>query len=107
MPEATAPDDRLVVQCNYAEPVSVAAKGARAYLVRPNPGGGNDRIVILVRSRGGRWVEKWEDIRRLAGFRVKKLPPQHPLFGDERIWDYDAPDMAARLRAAAEAAPPA
>jgi hypothetical protein len=89
-----------VVQCNYAEPVSAAATGARAYLVRPNPGGGDDRIVILVRSRGGRWIEKWENIRHLENFRCKTLPPEHPMYGDERIWDYDAEAMAARLNAA-------
>jgi hypothetical protein len=93
--------DRRVVQCNYTEAVSVAATGARAYLVRANPGGGDDRIVILVRSRGGRWIEKWESIRRVGNFRPKTLPPEHPLYGDERIWDYDAEAMAARLTAAA------
>lgn len=90
-------EDRRVVQCNYAVPVSIAAAGARAYLLRANPGGGSDRIVVLARSRGGRWVEKWEDIRRLDNFRAKTLPPGHPLYGDERIWDYDAEAMAGRL----------
>jgi hypothetical protein len=46
------------VQCNYAEATSVAAAGARAYVVRGNPGYANDRLVIVVRSRGGQWVEK-------------------------------------------------
>ena len=92
--------DRRVVQCNYAEPTSAAATGARAYLVRPNPGSGDERIVILVRSRGGRWIEKWEHIRRLENFRCKTLPAVHDLYGDERIWDHDAEAMAARLAAA-------
>jgi hypothetical protein len=92
--------DRRVVQCNYAEPTSVAATGARAYLVRPNPGGGDDRIVILVRSRGGRWIEKWENIRRLENFRAKTLPVDHPLYTDERIYDHEAEAMASRLTAA-------
>lgn len=91
--------DRRVVQCNYATAVSAVAAGARAYLVRPNPGGGNDRIVILVRSRGGRWIQKWEDIRRLKNFRPKTLPPEHPLYGDERIWDNEAEAMVSRLTA--------
>lgn len=96
---------RRVVQCNYAVPVSVAAAGARAYLVQPNPGSGNDRIMILARSRGGRWIEKWENIRRLENFRCKMLPPEHPLYGhkriwDERIWDDDAEAMASRLASA-------
>lgn len=70
--------DRRVVQCNYAEGTKIAAKGARAYVVYPNPGGGYDRIGILVRSRGARWVEKWERADRLCNFRVKTLPPEHP-----------------------------
>jgi hypothetical protein len=90
-------EDRKVVQCNYAVPVSAAAAGARAYLMLPNPGSGADRIEILLRSRGGRWVQKWEDIRRLEDFRVKTLPPEHPLYGDERIWDYEAAEMAGRM----------
>lgn len=89
--------DRRVVQCNYVSGTGVAAAGARAYLVRGNPGNGHDRIVILVRSRGGRWVEKYEDIRRLDGFRGKTLPPEHPMFRDERIWDWHADETAATL----------
>jgi hypothetical protein len=78
--------DRKVVQCNYAEPTHLASAGARAYLVLPNPGNGHDRIKILVRSRGARWVEKWESTARLRDFRVKTLPPQHPLYGNDRIF---------------------
>ena len=93
----SAAPDRRVVQCNYREATNIAAEGARCYLVRPNPGGGDDRIVILARSRSGRWIEKWEDIRRLRDFRVKTLPPEHPLHGDERLWDYEPEAMARRL----------
>lgn len=75
--------DRKVVQCNYAEGTKIAAPGARAYLVFPNRGNGYDRIKIVVRSRGARWVEKWERADRLTNFRVKTLPPEHPMY------DYD------------------
>lgn len=92
-------EDRRVVQCNYATGISAVTTGARAYLARTNPGGGNDRIVILARSRGGRWIEKWEDIRRLENFRPKTLPPGHPLSGDPRIWD----DRHAQAGGAADA----
>lgn len=92
--------DRRVVQCNYAAPTSACTQGARAYLVRPNPGSGDDRIVILARSRGGRWVEKWESIGRLGNFRCKTLPAEHPLYFDERLWDYEAEAMAVRLASA-------
>lgn len=94
------PADRYVVQCNYVSPTNVAAYGARAYLVRLNPGGGDNRIIILVRSRGGRWIEKWENIRRLSAFRVKTLPPQHPLYTDERLDDADPHIAAERLNEA-------
>lgn len=81
--------DRRVVQMNYAVSTNVAAKGARAYLVLPNGGGGHDRICILVKSRGGRWVEKWEDSRRLTNLRAKTVSPGHPLYDDDRLWDYE------------------
>lgn len=102
----TEPADRRVVQCNYTEATKIAPAGARAYLVRPNPGNGNDRIEILVRSHGGRWVHKWEDIRRLDHFRVKVLPPEHPLHGEAnghegQIWPYEPDRWAEILTAAA------
>jgi hypothetical protein len=75
--------DRKVIQCNYAEGTGVAAPGARAYVVRGNPGNANDRFVVLVRSRGGRWVENWETADRLTDFRIKTLPAEHPLYGRE------------------------
>lgn len=92
--------DRKVVQCNLTETTNIAPAGARAYVVLTNPGGGHDRIQVLVRSHGGRWVEKWENMRRLADFRVKTLPPEHPLYANERIWDYDPDGTAATLNEA-------
>lgn len=95
--------DRKVIQCNFAEATNAASTGARAYVVLMNRGGGHDRIVVLVRSRGGRWVEKWEDIRHLKDFRVKTLPPEHPLYGNDRIGCHgDAEMECARLVAARE-----
>lgn len=89
---------RYVVQCNYGMRVNDIPAGSTAYLVRAVPGGGNKRIVVLVRSsRTGRWDEKWESVRRLKRFRVKTLPVDHPLYGDKRLWDYDPKQMADRL----------
>jgi len=79
--------DRRVVQCNYAVGTNIASEGARAYVSLPNKGNGHDRIRVLVRSRGARWVLKWEDTRRLTNFRVKTLPPEHPLYADERLFE--------------------
>lgn len=92
---------RRVVQCNLNRGQSAAAKGARAYVVLTNPGGGHDRIVVLIRSRGGRWIEKWQDIRTLEDFRVKTLPFGHPLYGSRAgagVFDPEA--TAARLNEA-------
>jgi hypothetical protein len=96
--------DRLVVQCNYATATGVAAAGARAYLTRDNPGGYHDRVMILVRSRGGRWVEKWESIARLGEFRVKVIPPDHPRWTDARLWTGADPHAMAALLSEAKAA---
>jgi hypothetical protein len=89
-------EDRKVVQCNYTTSTKTIPPGARAYLVRTNPGNGNDRIVVLVRSRGGRWIEKWESIRLLKNFRVKTLPPGHPQYGNDNLWSYE-PEKTAEM----------
>lgn len=89
--------DRRVVQMNFAVPTKVAAKGARAYLVLPNGGNGHDRICILIKSRGGRWVEKWEDSRRLTNFRAKTISSGHPLYEDDRLWDYEPEQQIADM----------
>jgi hypothetical protein len=73
-------DDRRVIQCNYAEGTNIAAPDARAFVLLTNPGGGHDRVFVLVRSRSGRWVKKWESVTRLKNFRTKTLPPEHPLY---------------------------
>lgn len=99
---ATLPDLR-VIACNLRDPTSTAGKGALAYVLRTNPGGGHDRIVILVRSRSGRWVEKREAMSRLCNFRLKTLPPDSPRFWD-RAGDGNAPgeESLEQLRQACE-----
>jgi hypothetical protein len=73
-------EDKRVIACNIIEPTPTAVRGALAYLEWPNGGGGNDRVPLLIRSRGGRWIHKWEDMRRLGNFRFKTIPPEHPLY---------------------------
>lgn len=79
--------DRRVIACNYIQGTTVAAPGASAYVCLPLGGNLPERACVVVRSRGGRWVQKWEDMRRLGNFRLKTLPAEHPRYGDERIWD--------------------
>lgn len=100
----TDPLDRHVVQCNYAQATKVAARGARAYVVLTNPGSGHDRIQVFARSRGGRWVLKWEPIRYLVNFREKTIPPEHPLYFDEQLWEWEPGETARALNEARAAA---
>lgn len=86
--------DRYAIQCNYREATRVAVAGARAYLVCGNPGNGHDRVFVKVRSRGNRFVTKWEATGRLIDFRVKTIPPEHPLYAD--TWEGDS-DRQAQL----------
>ena len=81
-----AQPDKRVIACNLSQPISEAAKGALAYVQWPNRGNANDRVPLLIRSRGGRWIEKWEDMRRLTNFRHKTIPPEHPLY--DRLTPY-------------------
>lgn len=89
--------DRQVMVCNYIVPTHIAVAGAKAYVCLTNPGGGNDRIAILVRSRSGRWVRKWESTGRLHNFRPKTLPPEHPFYADERIMTF-SPEHESMVR---------
>jgi hypothetical protein len=58
------------VACNFSASTSAISKGSKAFVQLWNPGGGNDRVFVLARSRSGRWINKWEDVRRLCNFRV-------------------------------------
>lgn len=90
-------EDRRVIACNVLVPTSTASAGSLAYVRSTNPGGGSDRIALLIRSRSGRWIEKWEDMRRLGNFRLKVLPPEHPLH--DRLDDRDEAELAHLQRA--------
>lgn len=81
-------EDRKAIVCNYVEGTSYVAKGAKAYIVPWMGGNLPERIPVLVRSRGGRWIEKWESVRRLDNFRIKTLPPEHPKYDDSRRWPH-------------------
>jgi hypothetical protein len=59
-----------VMACNYLEPVSASVAGARAYVIGLNFGNGCERVHILARSRSGRWIERWESLRRVGNFRL-------------------------------------
>lgn len=108
--EPAPPVDRQAIACNYLEATNVAAQGALAYVILTNPGWGGERVMILVRSRGGRWVEKWENTRRLGNFRLKTICPEDPLYRFSQIRSYGVtPELLAQLNAwgKSEIVPPA
>lgn len=73
---ANAPE-LTVIACNYAAGTSIARPGARAYLLW-RTGGDNRRCEVVVHSRGGRWVTKWEPIVMLEHFRIVHVPTVRP-----------------------------
>jgi hypothetical protein len=77
-------EDKRVIACNYVVATSECRQNAFAYLSFMT-GGENSRIQVLARSRSGRWVHRWEPLENLGHFRYKSLPPEHPLYGDERV----------------------
>jgi hypothetical protein len=83
-------NDKRVIACNYVTNVSAARNGALCYVCFVP--GSADRVLLLVRSRGHRWIQKWEMLKRLDNFRFKTLPPEHPRYNDIRITDYDCLD---------------
>lgn len=97
--------DRRVVACNVYD-VSYAQDGARSYLIAPAAGAaipGEDRVELLVRSYSGRMVRHWEPTFKLTNFRTITLPPEHPLYGDDQLWDYESEAQAESLSKRAEA----
>jgi hypothetical protein len=73
--------------CNYRDASLVARRGAQAWVLNPDYDRGSDRILILVRSRSGRWIEKWEFMKGLTNFRLKTVVPEDPL--SCRMWQHN------------------
>jgi hypothetical protein len=74
--------DCYAIACNHAGSRHISP-GARCYLIEVSSA--VPSIRVLARSRGGRWVDTWVRSKHLGGFRVKTIPPSHPLYGDERV----------------------
>lgn len=86
----TAHRDFYAVACNYVEGTHTSATGALAYLADWHwSGGGFERVRVVARSRGGRWITIWTPISRLTNFRSKTIPPDHPMFTRRDIGRHD------------------
>jgi len=80
-------EDVRVIVCNYIVGANYVAEGAKAYLLSQFGGNLPERVKLIVNSRGGRQIEKWESIIRLGNFRWATIPPEHPLAG--RLYSCD------------------
>jgi hypothetical protein len=88
--------DLWAVACNYREATKTVRDGARAYLVWTTGGMGYQSQQVRVRSRGGRWITKWDRAARLTNFRAACVMASDPLYRDRQVELY-------LTRAAAEA----
>lgn len=70
--------DKRVMACNFTEGTSDCPRGALAYVQFTNRGA--RRVAVLARSRCGRWIETYRPLTKLKVFRMKTIPPEHPLY---------------------------
>ncbi len=104
-------DDIRVMVCNRRTGGPSVSQGAKCYVFNGWWGGGLERVQILAKSRGGRWVSKWEGLRNLGNFRMATLPPEHParrarsknVFREADGWISPDEGHAARLNAVSDA----
>ena len=78
--------DLRAIACNVAVASPGVSVGALAYIVQLS----GDRAKVRVRSRSGRWIERWLPFTALANFRFKTIPPSHSQF--DRITPVGAPE---------------
>lgn len=76
--------DLRPIACNTASGSSGYSSGSLAYIQRMD----GDRVKILVRSRGGRWIKKWLSLADVTNFRIKRLPCEHPLYPRVTDWSH-------------------
>lgn len=75
-------DDRKAIACNLVQGTSSCRTGALTYLVQLAA----PRALVIVRSRSGRHIRRWDKLSNLKNFRRKNLPPTHPLY--ERVGEF-------------------
>lgn len=93
--------DVWAVVCNYRENTKTVSDGARAFLVWTSGGAYSmGQQQVRVRSRGGRWITKWDRVHRLTNFRAACIPVGHPMRGCREVELY--PNRGAAESHAAE-----
>jgi hypothetical protein len=90
--------DKRVIACNLAQTTRYSAKGSLAYVLDPGTGSAGERVGLLLRGRGGRWIQIWQPAKRLENFRFKTIPDEHPRHAEVRFadWGEESLDMLQR-----------
>lgn len=97
--------DIKAVACNYAEGTKIFSLGTKAYIVNAFWGGNlPERVCLVGKSRGGRWIEKWEATWRLVNFRLVTLTDTHPARCIYPFWFSELSDPEEVLRRFKESA---
>lgn len=96
--ETSSVPDRYLLVCNYLTQTSEFRKGTLCYIVLLNAGNNSDRIKLFGRSRGGRWIQKWEDIRRLTNFRIKTISAFNSLCKKVEMFGYETTNKTLLLQ---------
>jgi hypothetical protein len=71
---------------NLIEDTKYATKGTRVVVGLSNPGWGNERFVVFLKTRTGRWIRKWERADRMVNFRNVTISSAHPFW--DKVFDF-------------------
>ena len=69
-----------VITGNLASATSWASEGSRLYPIQITP----ERLRCLVRSRSGRWIDRWVPLNKMRGLRMVDVYPSHPAYDQLR-----------------------
>ena len=90
-------DDRLAVVCNLIDGGSYCRDGSLCYVTQVN----DDRVQVVVRSRSGRWIQRWTSIKNIRNARTKTITPKNQFYCGYRI-DLDTPSLLSLLPLSSE-----
>jgi len=64
-------EDEYGICCNITEGTHIFSAGAKCWIINMNRDNACERMFLYGRSRGGRFVEIWQPLKNLKGFRPK------------------------------------
>lgn len=78
---------KYVISCAYAVGTRQVAKGAHAFVLNAWE---VPRLFVVVFSRSGRYIKRWENIGKLSRFQLVKLSEDSELFEMFKDHGYEA-----------------